>query len=69
MTSKKEYKCQTKFMQMKQVSILGKNQWVWVFRTAQDILLVIRPSRGNNVLEEIWEKNTAELLFAIVGGI
>ena len=34
-------------------SVLGKNQWVWVFRTANDILLVIRPSRGSNVLEEI----------------
>ena len=29
-------------------SVLGKNQWVWVFRTATDILLVIRPSRGSN---------------------
>ena len=38
-------------------SVLGKNQWVWVFRTATDILLVIRPSRGNNVLEEILGKN------------
>jgi transposase len=37
-------------------SVLGKNQWVWVFRTANDILLVIRPSRGNNVLEEILGK-------------
>ncbi len=34
-------------------SVLGKNQWVWVFRTTKDILLVIRPSRGSNVLEEI----------------
>lgn len=34
-------------------SVLGKNQWVWVFRTANDILLVIRPSRGSKVLEEI----------------
>jgi len=34
-------------------SVLGKNQWVWVFRTANEILLVIRPSRGSNVLEEI----------------
>jgi len=34
-------------------SVLGKNQWVWVFRTTSDILLVIRPSRGSNVLEEI----------------
>ena len=38
-------------------SVLGKNQWVWVFRTDHDILLVIRPSRGNNVLEEILGKD------------
>ena len=40
-------------------SVLGKNQWVWVFRTATDILLIIRPSRGSNVLEEILGKNYA----------
>ena len=34
-------------------SVLGKNQWVWVFRTEKDILLVIRPSRGSDVLREI----------------
>jgi len=34
-------------------SVLGKNWWVWVFRTDHDILLVIRPSRGGNVLQEI----------------
>src|SRR3989338_5967620 len=38
-------------------SVLGKNQWEWVFRTATDILLVIRPSRGNNVLKEILGEN------------
>ena len=38
-------------------SVLGINQWVWVFRTESDILLVIRPSRGNNVLEEILGKD------------
>lgn len=38
-------------------SVLGKNQWMWVFRTEKDILFVIRPSRGNNVLEEILGKN------------
>jgi transposase len=37
-------------------SVLGINQWVWVFRTSNDILLVIRPSRGNNVLSEILGK-------------
>ena len=40
-------------------SVLGKNQWVWVFRNANDILLVIRPSRGSNVLEEILGKDYA----------
>jgi transposase len=34
-------------------SVLGFKQWVWVFRTKTDILLVIRPSRGSNVLKEI----------------
>ena len=34
-------------------SVLGKNQWVWVFRTSDDILLVIRPSRGNKIVKEI----------------
>ena len=38
-------------------SVLGKNQWVWVFRTAEDILLVIRPSRGSNIVEEILGKD------------
>ncbi len=38
-------------------SVLGKNQWMWVFRTETDILFVIRPSRGNNVLEEILGKS------------
>jgi len=34
-------------------SVLGTNYWVWVFRTANDLLLVIRPSRGRDVLLEI----------------
>ena len=38
-------------------SVLGKNWWVWVFRSDTDILLVIRNSRGNNVLEEILGKD------------
>lgn len=37
-------------------SVLGKNWWLWVFRTENDILYVIRPSRGSNVLEEILGK-------------
>ncbi len=40
-------------------SVLGKNWWVWAFRSDTDLLLVIRSSRGNNVLEEILGKNYA----------
>lgn len=38
-------------------SVLGINWWVWVFRSDTDMLLVIRNSRGNKVLEEILGKN------------
>jgi hypothetical protein len=38
-------------------SVLGLNWWVWVFRSDTDMLLVIRNSRGNNVLEEILGKD------------
>jgi len=34
-------------------SVLGDNQWVWIFRTICDILLVVRPCRGSPVLKEI----------------
>jgi transposase len=37
-------------------SVLGKNWWVWVFRSGTGLLLVVRNSRGNNVLEEILGK-------------
>lgn len=40
-------------------SVLGLNWWVWVFRSDTDLLLVVRKSRGNNVLEEILGKNYA----------
>lgn len=43
-------------------SVLGKNWWVWVFRSDTDILLVIRSSRGNNVLEEILGKDYAGII-------
>ena len=34
--------------------VLGKNHWLWVFRTDQDdVLTVIRASRGRKVLDEI----------------
>lgn len=39
------------------ISVLGKKWWVWVFRTNQDILIVIRSSRGSNVLKEILGKD------------
>ena len=40
-------------------SVLGKNQWLWAFRTESDVLYVLRPSRGSNVLEEILGKEYA----------
>lgn len=43
-------------------SVLGKNQWVWVFRSDTDILLVIRNSRGSNVLEEILGRDYAGIV-------
>ena len=43
-------------------SVLGKNWWVWVFRTDADLLFVIRNSRGNNVLEEILGKYYAGIV-------
>ena len=43
-------------------SVLGKNWWVWVFRSDTDVFLVIRNSRGNNVLEEILGKDYAGIV-------
>ena len=43
-------------------SVLGKNWWVWVFRSDTDKLLVIRHSRGSNVLEEILGKSYAGIV-------
>jgi hypothetical protein len=37
--------------------VLGKNWWVWAFRSDTDLLLVIRNSRGSGVLEEILGKD------------
>lgn len=37
-------------------SVLGKNWWLWAFRTGSEVLYVLRPSRGSNVLEEILGK-------------
>ena len=43
-------------------SVLGKNWWVWVFRSDDNMLFVIRNSRGNNVLEEILGKAYSGIL-------
>lgn len=42
--------------------VLGLNWWVWAFRSDTDLLLVIRHSRGNNVLEEILGKEYAGIV-------
>src|SRR3989339_780663 len=42
--------------------VLGLNWWVWAFRSDTDLLLVIRSSRGNNVLEEILGKGYAGIV-------
>ena len=42
--------------------VLGKNWWVWAFRSDSDLLLVIRQSRGNKVLEEILGKSYAGIV-------
>lgn len=43
-------------------SVLGKNWLVWVFRSDTNLLLVIRNSRGNSVLEEILGKDYAGIV-------
>lgn len=42
--------------------VLGLNWWVWAFRSDTDLLLVIRKSRGNNVLQEILGKSYAGIV-------
>jgi transposase len=42
--------------------VLGKNWWVWAFRSDTNLLLAIRKSRGNNVLEEILGKDYAGIV-------
>ena len=42
--------------------VLGRNWWVWAFRSDTDLLLVIRNSRGNNILEEILGKDYAGIV-------
>lgn len=37
------------------IRVLGKNYWLWTFRTPEnEVVVVIRPSRGQNVLREIF---------------
>lgn len=43
-------------------SVLGKNRWVWVFRSDADILLVVRNSRGHGALEEILGRDYAGIV-------
>lgn len=38
------------------LSVNGAKYWVWIFITPTEVLVVIRPSRGKNVLEEILTK-------------
>lgn len=38
-------------------SVLGANWWVWGFRSERDLLLVVRNSRGNDVIGEILGKD------------
>ncbi len=38
-------------------SVLGVNFWLWIFRTKNDILLVIRRGKGRKVIKEVLGKN------------
>ncbi len=38
-------------------SVLGANWWVWVFRNEKELLLVVRNSRGSDVIAEILGKD------------
>ncbi len=42
--------------------VAGKRFWVWIFTTDTTTLVVIRPSRGKNVLQEILGKNYAGII-------
>jgi len=42
------------YMDETSMRVLGRNWWLWIFRTTRDILVVIRPSRGQGVLKEIF---------------
>lgn len=38
--------------------VQAANQWLWIFRSNDEILVAIRPSRGSDVLKEILGENT-----------
>ncbi len=46
-------KCSRLFVDETSFSVLGKNWWVWIFHSGDKILIVIRKSRGSEVLKEI----------------
>lgn len=46
-------KCSRLFVDETSFSVLGKNWWVWIFHSGDKILVVIRKSRGSEVLKEI----------------
>ena len=49
-------KADTLFIDETSISVLGKNWWIWIFRSSDSILFVIRHSRGSCVLEEVLGK-------------
>jgi len=50
-------KCSRLFVDETSFSVLGKNWWVWIFHSGDKILIVIRKSRGSEVLKEILGEN------------
>lgn len=46
-------KCAHLYVDETSFSVLGKNWWMWIFHSDDKILVVIRNSRGSDVLEEI----------------
>lgn len=46
-------KCTHLYVDETSFSVLGKNWWMWIFHSDDKILVIIRNSRGSNVLEEI----------------
>ena len=50
-------KCDRLFVDETSFSVLGKNWWIWIFHSGDKILVVIRKSRGSEVLKEILGEN------------